>query len=272
VVDIDINDPVLDGPGWRLRIDGLVQEPLDLAFLDLQRDFALVDEISVLTCISNRVGGPLVGCSRWEGPRLADVLRRARPRANANGLVVRCADGYTAGVPLSEAMHPSALLAIAQNGESLTREHGFPCRLRLPALYGMLNPKWVQSIELVEHPYRGYWAQQRWSRTAVVRTESRIDTPRHARTGEPTWIAGAAWAGTRGITRVEVSTDGEATWEPARLHEPLSTWAWPSGLTGGPRRTAAPSRSAAAPPTAPARCRTRASARPIPPAPRVTAG
>jgi DMSO/TMAO reductase YedYZ molybdopterin-dependent catalytic subunit len=226
VVDIDINDPVVDGPSWRLRVGGLVEEPLDLGFLDLQRNFAIIDEVSVLTCISNRVGGPLVGCSRWEGPRLADVLRHARPAANATGLVVRCSDGYSAGIPLREAMHPSALIAIAQNGASLTREHGFPCRLRLPALYGMLNPKWVRSIELVDHPYRGYWAQQGWSPTAIVRTESRIDTPRHALAGEPTWIAGVAWAGTRGIRRVEVSTDGEATWEPARLHEPLSPWAW----------------------------------------------
>lgn len=81
VVDIDINDPVVDGPSWQLRVDGLVDEPLDVGFLELQRDFAVVDEISVVTCISNRVGGPLVGCSRWEGPRLADVLRRVRPRA-----------------------------------------------------------------------------------------------------------------------------------------------------------------------------------------------
>ena len=226
VVDIDINDPVVDGPSWRLRVGGLVGEPLELGFVDLQREFTVIDEISVLTCISNRVGGPLVGCSRWEGPLLADVLRRARPTANATGLEVRCADGYTAGIPLRDAMQPNALLAIAQNGEALTREHGFPCRLRLPALYGMLNPKWVQSIDLVDHPYRGYWAQQGWSATAVVRTASRIDTPRHARAGAPTWIAGVAWAGTRGIARVEVSTDAEATWQPALLHRPLSPRAW----------------------------------------------
>jgi DMSO/TMAO reductase YedYZ molybdopterin-dependent catalytic subunit len=226
VVDIDINDPGVDGPSWRLRLDGRVAEPLELDFLDLQREFELVDEISVLTCISNRVGGPLVGCSRWEGPRLADVLGRARPEAQATSLVVRCADGYTAGIPLAAAMHPSALLAIAQNGQALTPEHGFPCRLRLPALYGMLNPKWVMSIEVVDHPYRGYWAQQGWSASAVVRTQSRIDTPRHARAGRPTWIAGVAWAGIRGIARVEVSTDGGRDWYAARLHAPLSRWAW----------------------------------------------
>jgi DMSO/TMAO reductase YedYZ molybdopterin-dependent catalytic subunit len=226
VVDIDIDDPLVDASGWRLQVRGLVQRPLDLGFLDLQREFQLVDEISVLTCISNPVGGPLVGCSRWEGVPLAALLRRADPKPSATALVVRCADGYTAGIPLAAARHPSALLAIAQDGRALTRQHGFPARLRLPALYGMLNPKWVQSIELVDHPYLGYWARQGWSPTAVVRTQSRVDAPRHARAGEPTWIAGVAWAGTRGISMVEVSTDGIRTWQPARLRRPLSPWAW----------------------------------------------
>jgi DMSO/TMAO reductase YedYZ molybdopterin-dependent catalytic subunit len=226
VVDIDIDDPLVDGSAWRLRVHGLVDRQLELGFLDLQREFTLVDEVSVLTCISNEVGGPLVGCSRWEGVRLAALLRRAGPKPGATGLAVRCADGYSAGIPLAAAQHPSALLAIAQNGRALAREHGFPARLRLPSLYGMLNPKWLESIELVDHPYLGYWAQQGWSPTAVVHTQSRIDVPHRARVGEPTWIAGVAWAGTRGIARVEVSTDGTRTWQPARLHHPLSPWAW----------------------------------------------
>ena len=226
IVDIDINDPVVDGPSWRLHVGGLVNHALTLGFDDLQREFTLAEEVAVLTCISNAVGGPLVGCSRWEGVRLADLLQRAGPRRGARTLIVRCADGYSAGIPLAAAMHPSALVAIAQDGQSLAREHGFPCRLRLPALYGVLNPKWITSIELVDHRYLGYWAKQGWSPTAIVRTQSRIDTPRHARAGTPTWIAGVAWAGVRGIRRVEVSTDGGHSWEQARLHAPLSPWAW----------------------------------------------
>jgi DMSO/TMAO reductase YedYZ molybdopterin-dependent catalytic subunit len=226
VVDIDINDPAVDGPSWRLHIGGLVDHPLSLGFEELQRQFTLVEEIAVLTCISNEVGGSLVGCSRWEGVRLAELLHRARPKPAATTLVVRCADGYAAGVPLAAATHSSALAAIAQDGQALAREHGFPCRLRLPALYGMLNPKWVTSIELADHRYDGYWAQQGWSPTAVVRTQSRIDTPRRAHAGRPTWIGGVAWAGIRGIRRVEISTDGGATWQAARLRAPLSPWAW----------------------------------------------
>jgi DMSO/TMAO reductase YedYZ molybdopterin-dependent catalytic subunit len=226
VVDIDINDPVVDGPSWRLEVGGLVDRPLELSFADLQRDFDLVEEISVLTCISNVVGGPLVGNSRWEGVPLRDLLARARPRANTTALAVRCADGYSAGIPLAAARHSASLVAIAQDGEALTRRHGFPCRLRIPSLYGMLNPKWVQSIQLLDRPFVGYWAQQGWSRTAVVRTESRIDTPDAAHAGQPTWIAGVAWAGIRGISRVEVSTDGGRSWGAARLRQPVSPWAW----------------------------------------------
>jgi DMSO/TMAO reductase YedYZ molybdopterin-dependent catalytic subunit len=226
IVDIDINDPVIDGPSWRLHVGGLVERPLRPTFLDLQREFRLVEEISVLTCISNQVGGPLVGSSRWEGVRLGELLARAGVRPGARTLVVGCADGYSAGIPLAAARHPSALLAIAQDGAALTREHGFPCRLRIPALYGMLNPKWVTSIELVDRPYLGYWAQQGWSPTAIVRTESRIDTPRRALLGKPTWVAGVAWAGIRGIRAVELSLDDGRSWQAARLHQPLSRWAW----------------------------------------------
>ncbi|MBS1885709.1 MAG: molybdopterin-dependent oxidoreductase [Actinobacteria bacterium] len=225
VVDIDINDPEIDGPSWRLEVGGLVERPLRLSFAELER-LPLVEEVSVLTCISNEVGGPLVGDSRWQGVRLGELLARAAVLPSARTLLVTCADGYSAGIPLAAALHPSALVAIAQDGEALLREHGFPCRLRLPALYGMLNPKWVTSIELVDHPYRGYWAQQGWSPTAVVRTESRIETPQSVRHGEQAWIAGVAWAGIRGIRAVEVSLDEERSWQQTRLHQPLSPWAW----------------------------------------------
>ena len=226
IVDIDISTPVLDAGSWQLHVGGLVREPLALGFDDLQRRFQLTSEYAVLTCISNPVGGPLVGNSLWEGVRLDEILAAAGASEHAWGLRVSCADGYTAGIPLEAARDPGALVAIAQNGQALTREHGFPCRLRIPALYGMLNPKWVTDIQVVSAPFAGYWAQQGWSRSAIVRTESRIDTPSGARAGQPTWITGLAWAGTRGIERVVVSTDAGRSWRPAQLHQPLSRWAW----------------------------------------------
>jgi DMSO/TMAO reductase YedYZ molybdopterin-dependent catalytic subunit len=226
IVDIDVSTPVVDASSWQLRVGGLVRRPVALGFDELQRRFRLVSEYAVLTCISNPVGGPLVGNSLWEGIRLGALLDAAGVSERACGLQVSCADGYTAGISLDEARHPGSLVAIAQDGQALTREHGFPCRLRIPSLYGMLNPKWVTDIQVVGAPFAGYWAQQGWSRTAIVRTESRIDTPARARARESTWIAGIAWAGGRGIERVEVSTDAGRSWQPVQLHEPLSPWAW----------------------------------------------
>jgi DMSO/TMAO reductase YedYZ molybdopterin-dependent catalytic subunit len=217
---------VVDWRSWRLAVGGLVQRPLALSFDELQRRFELVSEYAVLTCISNPIGGPLVGNSLWEGVPLGELLDVAGASPGAWGLAVSCADGYTAGIPLAAARHPGSLVAIAQDGQPLTSDHGFPCRLRIPALYGMLNPKWVTDIRVVATPSTGYWVQRGWSRTAVVRTESRIDTPTGARAGQATWIAGIAWAGARGISRVEVSTDAGRSWQRARLHQPLSSWAW----------------------------------------------
>jgi DMSO/TMAO reductase YedYZ molybdopterin-dependent catalytic subunit len=216
----------VDAGNWRLSVEGLVEQPLELPFAELQRRFALVSSYSVLTCISNKVGGPLVGNSRWTGVRLRDVLAKAGVESGAVNVAFRCADGYSVGIPLDRARHPSVLLAIAQNGQPLTREHGFPCRVRVPALYGMMNAKWLESIEVVDHRFEGYWQQQGWSDVGIVRTESRIDTPGDARRGQATWIAGVAWAGERRISAVEVSLDGGRTWQRAKLHEPISPLAW----------------------------------------------
>ncbi len=177
----------------------------------LQERFGLIEEIAVLTCISNPVGGPLVGNSRWTGPRLADVLASARPRCSARSAVFVSADGYSVTVPLFRLRDARNLLALGQNGQPLTRDHGAPCRARIPALYGMMNAKWLERISLVAGMPEGYWALRGWSRTGEVRTESRIDVaPAAPRAGQPEAIAGVAWAGERGISRVEVSTDGGA--------------------------------------------------------------
>ena len=226
VVDINLEKPSVDGGDWRLRIGGLVDAPAKLSFADLQRRFEVVEQVSVLTCISNPVGGPLIGNTAWTGVRLRDVLQAAGVQGGAVDVVFRCADGHDVSIPLGRAMQSTALLAIGQNGRPLTQEHGFPCRVRVPALYGMMNAKWVESIELIDSNHRGYWAQRGWSEIGEVRTQSRIDTPQQARVGEPTWIGGIAWAGDRGISRVEVSVDGGRSWRPAELANARSRVAW----------------------------------------------
>ncbi|MGH2695662.1 MAG: molybdopterin-dependent oxidoreductase [Actinomycetota bacterium] len=227
VVDIDLLDPVVEADGWALAVRGLVDRPVDLSFAELQREFTLVEEPSVLVCISNPVGGDLVGSSRWTGVRLGEVLSRAGVREGAVDVVFRCADGYAASLPVSAAHDPGVLLAVGQNGRALEWEHGFPCRVRAPGFYGVKNPKWVEAIEVVDRAHRDYWTLRGWSEEAIVRTQSRIDVVTPAPTaGRPGWIAGVAWAGTRGVADVEVSVDGGTTWRRATLSPSVSTLAW----------------------------------------------
>jgi DMSO/TMAO reductase YedYZ molybdopterin-dependent catalytic subunit len=229
VVDINLVRPSVEADGWSLGVHGMVGASLTLSFEDLQTRFPVVEEFSTLTCVSNEVGGDLVGHSSWRGVRLADVLRTAEVEEGAVDVIFRGADGYSDSIPLEIAQDPRVLLAFAQNGEPLSQDHGFPCRVRVPPIYGMKNVKWLEDIEVVPTDYEGYWADRGWSDEAVVRTQSRIDvagTDLEATAGEETWVAGIAWAGVRGVSKVEVSTDGGGTWQEARLKEPVSPISW----------------------------------------------
>ena len=227
VVDINLSKPQVDAESWTLTVDGLVDQPLELGYDELQSRFGLIEEYSVLTCVSNEVGGPLIGNSKWTGVPLRKVLAEAGLMPEAKDLLLTAADGYTVTIRPEVATSPSALLAVAQNGEALTVDHGFPCRLRVPQLYGMMNCKWLERITAVSADEQGYWAKRGWSDVAIVRTQSRIDTVDPTPSvGARSWIAGVAWAGDRGISRVEVSTDGGASWARARLRRPVSPLSW----------------------------------------------
>ena len=132
----------------------------------------------MLVCVSNEVGGNLVGNSAWGGVRLADVLQEAGIEAGAVNVVFSGADGYTDSIPVEAATAPTTLLAVSQNGNPLQQEHGFPCRVRVPSIYGMKNVKWLEWIEVVGRDFKGYWAERGWSDEAIIKTQSRIDVPR----------------------------------------------------------------------------------------------
>ncbi len=228
-VDINLFDPTVEAEGWSLEVMGAVREPLSLGFNALQERFEIVEEYSVLTCVSNEVGGNLVGHSAWQGVRLADVLEAAGPDGGSVDVALRAADGYSDSIPLAIARDPSVLIAVAQNGKPLTQEHGFPARLRVPAIYGMKNVKWLTEIEVMSKDYDGYWQIRGWSDDATVRTQSRIDVAGAdgvAKVGEKTWIAGVAWAGSRGLSKVEVSMDEGKTWVEARLRDEIADDSW----------------------------------------------
>jgi hypothetical protein len=171
------------------------------------------------------VGGDLIGTTLWKGVRLADILKQAGLRTGVVDILLRASDDYTDSISLERAMADGTLLVYAMNGEQLTPEHGFPLRLLVPGIYGMKNVKWITQIEAVDFDFRGYWQRRGWDDRAEYKTMSRIDSPAHTVRGEAT-IAGIAFAGDRGITKVEVSTDGGRSWEPADIKQALSINTW----------------------------------------------
>lgn len=222
-----VTDPNVASAGWSLRIHGLVLQPYTLKYTDL-RALPAIHQDQTLECISNEVGGDLMSTAHWTGAGLAELLNHAGIQAGASELIFRCADGYSDSVPLSRALGERALVVYDINGVPLPQPHGYPARLLVPGLYGMKNGKWVTELEVGGGGYTGYWEQQGWSRTAVVKTMARIDTPANgaALRPRPTYIAGVAFAGDRGIARVDISTDGGRTWNAADLKRPLAAQTW----------------------------------------------
>lgn len=213
--------------GWTLHISGQVQKPLTLSPEDFKQR-KQVTRIITLSCIGNPVGGHAIGNAEWRGVLLSSLLKEAGVDDSAEWLTFHGADGYHETLPLSEAMKPSGLLATHMNGKPLTRDHGRPVRLLIPGLYGIKQVKWITRMEVTSDWRAGYWHEKGWSREARVQVFSRIDLPKSGewfQRGEQE-IRGIAFAGDRGIDRVEVSWDGGKTWQVAEMEKPLSPWSW----------------------------------------------
>ncbi|HWL49061.1 MAG TPA: molybdopterin-dependent oxidoreductase [Acidimicrobiia bacterium] len=222
--------PRVDIQDWALTIEGRVDSPYSLTYFDLL-DMPLVERDVTLSCVSNKVGGDLVGNARWLGVPLADVLDRAGVGDDAEQLVGRSVDDFTVGFPV-EAVYDGrdALIAVGMNGEPLPMEHGFPARLVVAGLYGYVSAtKWLSSIELTGwDEFDAYWVPRGWSKEAPIKTQSRIDTPSQGASMTPgtQQVAGVAWAPHRGISKVELKLGEDADWVEARLSEPLSDNCW----------------------------------------------
>jgi DMSO/TMAO reductase YedYZ molybdopterin-dependent catalytic subunit len=240
-VDESIIDPNVDSRSWRLRVDGLVGRPVTLGYDELLA-MPSTEQYVTLQCISNLIGGDLVGTAKWTGVPLARVLERAGGAGpGAVRVVFHAVGGYTDSLPVAKALDPATVVAYGMNDRSLPRAHGFPARIIAPGIYGMKNVKWLERIEVVDYDYRGYWQRSDgWDNIAEIKTASRIDVPQELTSVEPAEVvAGLAWAGDRGIRRVEVSLDGGATWVPATLRRELARAAWrqwrlplPPGISG----------------------------------------
>lgn len=226
-------DPNLRGKPWKLEIGGLVDTPISLSLDDIKA-MPSVDLVYTMTCISNPVGGDLIGSPRWRGVPLKAVLEKAGVKSEAKWYVWEAADRFVESIAIAE-VAPEAMVAYAiENPETgkfdeLEPKHGYPLRVFLPGRYGMKQPKWLTKITLSKDEVVGYWAQRGWSRSAVIKPMSRIDLPKHRariRAGEETYIAGITYAGGRALERVEVSTDEGKTWEKAELKPPRGKYAW----------------------------------------------
>jgi DMSO/TMAO reductase YedYZ molybdopterin-dependent catalytic subunit len=228
-IDTALSTPQVASEGWRLRITGMVDQPVELTYDDL---LALdsVEAPVTIACVSNEVGGGLVGTAVWQGVPLAALLERAGVRPEATQIVGRSVDGFTAGFPTTVALDGrTALVAYAMNGEPLPADHGHPARLIVSGLYGYVSAtKWLEEIELTTwESFDGYWVPRGWSKTGPIKLQSRIDVPRADASlvagSQP--IAGVAWAPDTGVERVEVQVD-DGPWRTARLGATASSDTW----------------------------------------------
>jgi DMSO/TMAO reductase YedYZ molybdopterin-dependent catalytic subunit len=221
-------DPSVDAGSWRLSVGGLVDRPLKLSLSELE-NLPSATEYVTMECISNDVGGALMSTGSFTGVRMRDLLAMAAPKSNGTWAAFKARDGYAESLPLSLINGELEILVAYQLDSSpLPDSHGFPARVLIPGRYGMKGPKWLDSIDLVDRESGGYWEQQGWDHNAVIKTTARFDVPREgdiARLG-PVALAGVAFAGTRGISKVEYSADGGRTWNPAALGPPLSALTW----------------------------------------------
>ncbi|HLP73208.1 MAG TPA: molybdopterin-dependent oxidoreductase [Bacteroidales bacterium] len=230
-IDINATPPIIHEESWRLKISGLVEAPLELSLKQI-KSYDQVNQFITLACISNPVGGDLIGTTRWTGASLQQVLPDLRLKPSAAWLKISSSDGFFETVSIDQVRNDKRImLAYDWDGMPLTTEHGFPLRIYIPDRYGMKQPKWIESIEAMDEWEAGYWVTRGWDREAIMKATSVIDTiaADYAFTDadgkKMIPVGGIAHAGARGISKVEVKVDyGE--WQGTSLRAPLSDLTW----------------------------------------------
>lgn len=212
---------------WSLSLKGLVERPIMLTYEQLIEK-AAVSRIVTLECVGNTVGGEFISTAEWTGVPLRSLLEESGVIDGAYDVVLRAADGFSDSIRLERAMAGDVMIVHKMNGVPLPLGHGFPVRAIVPGHYGMKSVQWLTGIEVVDHDYKGYYQQKGWTEDAIVKTMSCIDAPGHGTTvrGLHQKVEGFAFAGLRGISQVEVSTDGGEHWVAANVAAPLSPYAW----------------------------------------------
>lgn len=230
-IDINVRPVEVNGAAWRLNITGLVDHPLALTLDDLQKNYEPMDQYVTLACISNSIGGDLTSTTRWTGASLQDVLADAGLQSTATHLRITSEDGFYETVALDLVNSDRRImLTYHWDGIPLLRDHGFPLRIYIPDRYGMKQPKWINTIEVIDHDEDGYWVERGWDKVARMKATSVIDvvaTDSTFEQGGITYvpIGGIAHAGARGVSKVEVKID-DGEWTEAKLRRPLSETTW----------------------------------------------
>ncbi len=229
-IDTRLDTPRIDATTWSLRIHGMVDQEVTLTYDDLLA-MPLAEQYVTISCVSNDVGGHLVGNAKWTGTPLVPLLQRAGVQTAATQVVGRAFDGFTVGFPTAHlsGAGADAMVVVEMNGEPLPAQHGFPARLIVPGLFGYVSAtKWLTEIELTTlEAFDAYWVPLGWSKLGPILTQSRIDLPRPGTrvTAGQVQVAGVAWAPTRGVAKVEVQLDGGA-WQQAELSVPIADTTW----------------------------------------------
>lgn len=228
VVTKNIIDPQINPELWRLEITGLVERQRNYSFQELTSLPSISQEITLM-CISNQVGGGLMSNALWKGVPLRHLIDDAGPRTNVTEVVLRAVDGYDDTIPLAKALEPTTLIVYEMNGSQLPFVHGYPVRVIVPGLFGEKSVKWVTRIELVAHDAKGFYEKQGWGPDFTIPTHSRFDGPDLSKSislGAIVPLKGVAFAGNRGVSRVEVSFDDGNQWQEARINTPGTRLTW----------------------------------------------
>ena len=228
VVTKNVIDPQVNPELWRLEIAGLVERQHNYSFQELT-SLPSISQETTLMCISNQVGGGLMSNALWKGVPLRHFIDTAGPQSNVTEVVLRAVDGYDDTIPFAKALEPTTLIVYEMNGSQLPFVHGYPVRVIVPGLFGEKSVKWVTRIELVAHDVKGFYEKQGWGPDFTIPTHSRFDGPDLSRPlslGAMIPLKGVAFAGNRGVSRVEVSVDDGNKWQEAKINMPGSRLTW----------------------------------------------
>ncbi len=230
-IDIDTMPPRVDLNDWRLKVSGLVKKPLEFT-MDELRSFPQMNQFITLECISNPIAGDLISTTRWTGVSMQQLLPEFGLNPEVTHFIIRAVDGFAEAVSLEDIKNDNRIMLTYEwDGLSLPVPHGFPLRIYIPDRYGMKQPKWIESLEATDHWEEGYWVERGWDRNARVRTTSVIDkVATDAIMDGPDGnklvpVGGIAYAGARGISKVEIQADTNE-WQEAELRTPLSATTW----------------------------------------------